>query len=106
MTKTPYRALWHFYKGILPFVLVFTVLCAIIFGPFIAFALFIIAGIPVGLVVFNIVKKQEFYFYYNLGYTKWKLFKSAFVFNTFIGIPIVVILLILINFIFGDLRLI
>lgn len=106
MTKKHLRALWHFYKGILPFILAFTALCSLIFGPFIAFVLYILMGQVVGFGVFSLINKQEFYFYYNLGYTKWKLFKATFSFTIAIGTPIVIVLLIIIHLIFGDIKLI
>ena len=106
MSKTPLRALWHFYKDLLPFILAFTLLCKIVFGSLIAFFLFLTIGIFIGFFAFNLIKKQEFYFYYNLGYTKWKLFKVVFLINLIVGGPIVMVLLTIITIIFGNFKLI
>ena len=106
ISKMPTRALWNFYKTILPYVLVFTLLCKIVFGSFIAFFLFLSIGVLVGFFAFGLIKRQEFYFYYNLGYTKKKLLKVAFLINLLVGTPILITILILISFIFGDFKLI
>ena len=106
ISKMPTRALWSLYKSLLPYVLAFTLLCKIVFGSLIAFFLFLTIGILVGFFVFGLIKKQEFYFYYNLGYTKWKLFKVVFLINILVGGPILMAILILITFIFGDFKLI
>tara|TARA_R110002072_G_scaffold23949_2_gene81977 strand:+ start:90597 stop:90908 length:312 start_codon:yes stop_codon:yes gene_type:complete len=96
------RAYWQFYKEVLPFILVFTLLSKIIFGNISAMVVFLLVGVVIGFLAFSLLKKEQFYFYYNLGITKWKLFKTVFVINLIVGSPIVIVLLILSSFLFGN----
>jgi hypothetical protein len=66
------RAYIQFYKDIIPYVLIFTILSKILFGSMTAIIIFLNIGIGIGFLAFSLIKKQEFYFYYNLGITKWK----------------------------------
>ncbi len=43
-------------------------------------------GLLLGLIAFRVFKNQEYYTYYNLGYTKQALAISVFVFNMFISL--------------------
>jgi hypothetical protein len=106
ISNTPTRALWNFYKDILLYIVVFTVLSKIVFGNSSAVLIFITIGVFVGFMAFYKLKKQEFYFYYNLGYTRWKLFKVVFLINLVLGTPIVIITLVIVTMLFGDFKLI
>jgi hypothetical protein len=105
MYNTPTRALWNFYKDILLYIVAFTILSKIVFGNLTAVLIFITIGIFIGFLAFYLLKKQEFYFYYNLGLTKWKLFKAVFLINLLIGTPIVIITLMVVTMVFGDFKL-
>tara|TARA_R110002124_G_scaffold5301_1_gene33165 strand:+ start:180847 stop:181158 length:312 start_codon:yes stop_codon:yes gene_type:complete len=96
------RAYWQFYKEVLPFIVFFTLLSKIIFGNISAMVVFLLVGVVIGFLAFSLLKKEQFYFYYNLGITKWKLFKTVFVINLIVGSPIVIVLLILSSFLFGN----
>lgn len=100
----PIRAYIQFYKDIIPFVLIFTILSKILFGSISAIIIFLTIGIGIGFLAFSLLKKQEFYFYYNLGITKWKLFKSVFFINLIIGTPLLILFFLTLSFIFGDFR--
>ncbi len=102
LKNMPTRAYWQFYKEVLPFVIVFTLLGKIIFGSATALAMFLILGIAIGFLAFYLLKKDQFYFYYNLGLTKWKLFKAVFVINLIVGTPVIILLLIISSFLFGN----
>lgn len=65
------------------------------------FLLFSTLGLLVGFIGFTTFKKDEYYFYYNLGITKWGLLKSSFIINILIGIPVFAILFLLNTFFFG-----
>ena len=106
MSKTPTRALWNFYKDILLYIVGFTILSKIVFGNLTAVLIFITIGVFVGFLAFYLLKKQEFYFYYNLGYTKWKLFKVVFLINLVVGTPIVITVLTVATILFGDFKII
>lgn len=43
-------------------------------------------GLVFGLFGFKIFKEQEYYMYFNLGYTKTRLAMSVFVFNVMISV--------------------
>jgi len=100
------RAYWQFYKDIFPFIAAFALLGVAIWGVAIAFVLFLSVGFLVGFIGFNSFKKEQYYFYYNLGITRWKLFKVCFLINIIIGIPIFIILLTFFILFFGRLTII
>jgi len=100
------RAIWQFYKDTLLFNLVFSILCKVFFGFLIASIIFLSLGFAVGFLAFNIIKKEEFYFYFNLGLTKWRLFKIAFILNFIFGLPVLLFIFLIITLLFGNLKLI
>lgn len=100
------RALWQFYKTIFPFVMAFAIVSVIALGVFWGFILFCTLGLWFGIVGFSTFRKGEYYFYYNLGLTKWKLIKASFFFNLLVGVPIFTLLLIFLTFVFGRLTII
>jgi hypothetical protein len=106
ISNTPTRALWNFYKDIFLYIVAFTVLSKVVFGNFSAVLIFITISVFAGFMAFYLLKKQEFYFYYNLGYTRWKLFKGVFLINLVLGTPIVIITLVIVTMLFGDFKLI
>ena len=106
INNIPTRALWNFYKDIFLYIVAFTILSKIVFGNVAAVLIFITLGVFIGFFAFYVLKRQEFYFYYNLGYTKWKLFKVVFLINLVVGMPIVIIILTITTILFGDFRLI
>jgi len=96
------RAYWQFYKDLLPFIFAFTMLSKIIFGSITALLMFLTLGIFIGFLAFYLLKKDQFYFYYNLGITKLKLLKVVFLINLIIGTPIIILVLLLTSILFGD----
>jgi len=102
----PIRAYLQFYKSIIPFILMFTLLSFFIFGLVPSFIIFLTIGIFIGFLTFYLIKKKEFYFYYNLGISKWKLFRAVFLINLILGVPIVLIILFIISFFIGDISII
>ncbi len=73
-----------------------------LFGIAAAFLIFTTLGIFIGFLVFELLKKEEYYFYYNSGITKWKLFKAVFLINLIIGAPIVLIFLLITSYFIGN----
>ena len=100
------RAYLQFYKDIIPFTLVFTLISSLIFGIISAFILFLTIGVLIGFLAFSLLSKNEFYFYYNLGLNKWKLFKAVFLLNLIIGAPIILLLLIIAYYFIGNISII
>jgi len=96
-----FRAYWLFYKDIFPFIITFTLITKVFSGILTAIILFLTLGIGIGFLAYGLVKKKEYYFYYNLGLTKWKLFKVVFFINLIVGAPIVFIFLLIISWLFN-----
>jgi len=92
----------QFYKTIFPFILAFAFLGIIGFGIFYGFIFFVTFGLCFGFLGFQSIYKSQWYTYQNLGLTKWDLFKSAFLINLILGLPLFIILYLLTSFIFGD----
>ncbi|AFL82477.1 hypothetical protein Aeqsu_3039 [Aequorivita sublithincola DSM 14238] len=99
-----YRAYWQFYKTIFPFIAAFSIMSLLYLGLLWAFVLFATAGLSIGFLGFQTFYYNQFYFYFNLGITKWKLFKVSFIINLLVGIPIFLVLLIIIRFLFGNIQ--
>ena len=98
----PIRAYLQFYKDVILYILIFTFISMALFGMVAAFLIFITIGIFIGFLVFELLKKEQYYFYYNLGISKWELFKAVFLINLIIGTPIVLILLLISTFFIGN----
>ena len=73
--------MWKFYRDITRFAALFALVCIPIGSLTSATVLFGILGTPVGLLMFNYFQKEEFYGYYNLGYTKLKLIGTTWLVN-------------------------
>lgn len=99
-----YRAYWQFYKTIFPFIAAFSVLSMLSLGLLWGFVFFATISLLFGFVGFRAFYNDQFYFYFNLGITKWKLLKASFLINLLVGIPIFSVLIIFIHFIFGNLQ--
>jgi len=73
--------MWKFYRDVTLFALLFSVV-TIPFGSLetvpIVFGVF---GTPVGLLAFTYFQKAEFYGYYNLGFTRYKLVARTWLIN-------------------------
>ncbi len=99
-----YRAYWQFYKSIFPFIAAFSVFNMLYLGLIWAFVFFTTVSLLFGFIGFRTFYNHQYYFYYNLGISKWNLLKASFIINLFIGIPVFSVLIIFIHFIFGNLQ--
>ncbi|MEH6658154.1 hypothetical protein [Leeuwenhoekiella marinoflava] len=73
--------MWKFYRDVTLFALLFSAV-TIPFGSLeTASIVFGVLGTPVGLLSFNYFQKAEFYGYYNLGYTRYKLVAKTWLIN-------------------------
>lgn len=99
-----YRAYWQFYKSIFPFIVAFSILSMLYVGLLWGFVVFVTIGLLFGFIGFRTFYNDQFYFYFNLGLTKWKLFKVAFVINILVGIPVFLVLIIFLILLFGKLQ--
>lgn len=98
-----YRAYWHFYKSIFPFIAAFSFVCIAFGGLLWAQILFASLGPFIGMIGFKIVYKEQFYFYYNLGITRLKLLGISFLINLLLGIPVFGVLLLIMKIFIGNL---
>jgi len=97
------RPYWQFYKDCFLFIAGFAIVAGLFLGALWSFVLFITLGPLVGYVGFKAVNSQQFYFYYNVGITKRKLIKFAFLINLMLGVPVYLVLHGIIFILFGDL---
>jgi len=96
------RPYWQYYKDIFPFIAGFGMICCIATSVLWGFGLFCTLGVLFGFFGFQVFKNDQYYFYYNLGITKWKLLKVSFIINLLVGVPIFSFLLISFYFFFGS----
>ncbi|QIE58162.1 hypothetical protein G5B37_00860 [Rasiella rasia] len=96
------RLYWQFYKAIFPFAMAFGMVALAIWGVFLGYLLFCTLGFGFGILGFQTFRKNEYYSYYNLGHTKWNLFKIAFAINFIVGAPIFLLFLTLFLLFFGQ----
>ncbi|MFC5047932.1 hypothetical protein ACFSTE_00800 [Aquimarina hainanensis] len=82
-----YRAILKYYYEINLFNLLFCLLSGYLFGVFWAILFFFTIGIVIGLIGFQIFKKQEYYMYYNLGFTRTDLLKKVLLLHGCLLIP-------------------
>jgi hypothetical protein len=89
------KAFVHYFLIINAVNLPASIAIAIVFGiswlP-IAFCTF---GLLLGLLSYNAFFKNQYYLYYNLGYTKPRLVAMVLACNTFISVPVVLLILLL-----------
>lgn len=72
--------------------LVFSVISGIYFGLFSGLLIFCSFGMLIGYLGYNFFRKNEYYLYYNLGFTKKYLLKRVFLWNLVLSLPLILIL--------------
>ncbi len=95
-----FKALWKYFLDVNLFNIIFSFTIGFVMGWFWIFILFSSVGILIGLLGYNFIKKNEYYTYYNLGYTKQMLIKKVFLMNLTISTPLLLIYLIVMKWIF------
>lgn len=73
--------MWKFYRDLTRFAVLFALVCIPLGSLISAVILFGVLGTPIGLLMFNYFQKDEFYGYYNLGYTKLRLISITWLIN-------------------------
>ncbi|MFI8380175.1 hypothetical protein [Leeuwenhoekiella sp. NPDC079379] len=86
--------MWRLYRDITGYALLFTLVTLFFGSGIISIILFGILGTPAGYLAFNYFQKEEFYGYYNLGYTKSKLFLMTWLINLVLS-PILILIFLL-----------
>lgn len=75
------RAFWKYYRDFNLYNLVFSVICGIYLGAMSGFLIFLSFGMLIGYLGFNYFRKDEYYLYYNLGFSKKFLIKTVWMYN-------------------------
>lgn len=75
------RAFWKYYLDVNLYNFYFSIIFAFTSGFFWALVIFCSFGLFVGALGYQYFKKNEYYMYYNLGFTKLKLLKNVWFLN-------------------------
>lgn len=81
--------MWQYYLDVTKFGLAYYVISLLILSPVYAALSFGIFGTFVGLIGYNQFHKNEYYTYYNLGFTRKKLIIGTFIFNILLTVVLV-----------------
>ena len=84
-------AFWKYYRDFNFFNLAFSVLSGIFFGIFSGLLIFCSFGMLIGHLGFNYFRKNEYYLYHNLGFSKRHLLKKVFLYNLLLSLPLFLI---------------
>ncbi len=80
------RPFWKFYRDFNFFNLIFSIISGIYFGVTSGILIFLSFGMLIGFLGFNYFRKNEYYMYYNLGFSKSFLIKTVWMYNfVFVG---------------------
>ncbi len=77
---------FNYYKYVLIYNLTFSTAIALVLGPLLGGLVFATFGLVLGIIIYNIIHKNQYYFFYNLGITKRKLMFNAFLINPFVSL--------------------
>ena len=89
-----FRALFKYTLDTNVFNIAFSLLSALFLGVFWAIIVFATFGNVLGYIGFRTFKNNEYYTYYNLGFSKLKLLTGTFIINIFIGVFLMALYLI------------
>ena len=85
------KAFTKYYLDINSFNLIFSIIIGLISSILWSVVIFSSIGIIIGLLIYKMFKSNEYYTYYNLGYTKENLIKKVWIINLTISISIFLI---------------
>ena len=85
-------AFWKYYRDFNLFNVVFSVLSGIYFGIFSGLLIFCSFGMLIGYLGYSFFRKNEYYLYHNLGFSKKYLLKKVFLWNLLFALPLMIIL--------------
>lgn len=86
------RAFWKYYRDFNFFNLVFSVISGIYFGVITGLLIFISFGMFIGFLGFQYFRKNEYYLYFNLGFSRSYLIKKVWILNVILALPVLLIL--------------
>ncbi|WP_442267128.1 hypothetical protein ACSIGC_05355 [Tenacibaculum sp. ZS6-P6] len=90
-----YTAFWKYYVDVNFLNFVFSLVLFLSSSLFWAIINFSTFGVLIGYWGFHLFKENEYYMYYNLGFTKRKLLSNVFLFNWIFILPVLLILLVI-----------
>jgi len=82
---------FNYYKYVLIYNLAFSAAIAIVLGALLGTLVFATLGLAIGILVYNILHRNQYYFFYNLGITKRKLFIIAACINPFFSLFVLIV---------------
>ena len=88
-------AFWKYFRDFNFYNLIFSILNVIFFGLGTGLVVYISFGMGVGYLGYRYFKKDEYFLYYNLGFTKKDLVKKVWIYNLLIVGPVLLIFLLL-----------
>ena len=85
------RAFWKYYRDFNLFNVIFSIINGVYFGIFGGLAVFLSFGMLIGYLGFGFFRQNEYYLYYNLGFTKIYLLKKVWLFNLIFASPVLIL---------------
>ena len=89
------RVLWKYYLDVNLYNFIFSLIFSLTSGIYWGLIIFCSIGIFIGELGYKYFKKNEYYMYYNLGFTKFKLLKNVWVLNLILSISIALIIVLI-----------
>lgn len=83
--------IFKYYIDVTKFNLCFSIIVGMI-SPFAGFMTFGTIGNLIGILCYNMFYKEQYYFYYNRGINKRRLYSALFMVNSPIAIPIALLI--------------
>lgn len=75
-----------YYRDLTIFNMAFSIIICFITGIVFSFITFATVGVWVGFKAYNYIYSDQYYIYYNLGYSKLHLIAKVFLLNTFVSL--------------------
>lgn len=98
------RPYWQLYRSVFPFIISTGLLCTLFSGILWGYLLYCTFGVFIGYLGFQAFRKDEYFFYYNLGLPKVKLWMRVLAINAVVGIPVYLVWGLLFFLIYGGTR--
>ncbi len=86
------NAFWKFFRDFNFYNLLFSALNAVVFGVISGILVFLSFGMLIGYLGFNYFRKDEYFLYYNLGFSKSFLIRKVWICNLLFAGPLLLIL--------------
>ena len=86
-----FSVFWKYYLDVNSYNLFFSLFFALMNGILWGLIIFCSIGLFVGTLGFKYFKKNEYYMYYNFGFTKFKLLKNVWLLNLIVSLPILIV---------------